>query len=195
MLSADTNWIVTIRRTRPDCSPARPNPFRRMARSEAYLGERKAMKKKRIQVLLADTDHQCRDALKLKFQDAGFHVIIADSGADVALQCDLEPPNVLILDTQLPDMDAFDLCESIRRDSSETDMIVIIVTELSEELNQNQLEQRVEYVGADHFVIKPYESRQMVELVNELIEEIANDRPTTQPVFPTRVSWPTHSPT
>ena len=149
------------------------------------------MKQKCLQVLIADPDHQYRDALKLQFQSAGYGVTLADSGADVALQYDLEAPNVLILDTQIPDMDAFDLCESIRHESTESDVVVIILSEISNEMNQDQLELRADYVGADDLIIKPCTESQIVESVSELIDQSGEEESSGRGVFPTCVSWPT----
>lgn len=191
MIYVDSSRIATIRRRRPKCSPARPIPYLQRGWKKTYFVEGRAMKQKCLQVLIADPDHQCRDSLKLQFQSAGYEVALAVSGADVALQYELEAPNVLILDTQIPDMDAFDLCESIRRESIESDVVVIILSELSEEMNQVQLEQRADYVGADYLVIKPCKENQIVEFVSDLIDQSEGNELTNRSVFPTCVSWPT----
>lgn len=149
------------------------------------------MKPKCLQVLIADPKKQIPESLLQQIIESGCRVMLADTGTDVAMQCDMESPDVLILDTRLPDMDTFDLCESIRRESPDSDMVVIILADASEEFNQHELQQRIEYVGADYFFIKPLQKQQFSELIDELIEDSICQGTSNFSSFPTRVSWPT----
>jgi len=153
------------------------------------------MKPKCLQILIADPKKQIPESYMQQIADSGCRVMVADTGADVAMQCDMESPDVLILDTQLPDMDAFDLCESIRREDPDSDMIVVILADASEELNPHELEHRIEFVGADYFFIKPLKNRDLSELIEEFIENSNYQGTSNFSSFPTRVSLPTsHGP-
>lgn len=149
------------------------------------------MKPKCLQILVADPEKQIPVSLLQKITESGCRVMLADTGADVAMQCDMESPDVLILDTRLPDMDTFDLCESIRRESPDSDMIVIILADESEEFNQHEVQQRIEFVGADYFFIKPLPLKPFQVLIDELIEDSIYQGTSNYSSFPTRVSWPT----
>lgn len=191
MYSSDTRWIVTVRRTRSRFSPARPASACVSGRGVHFFSEAGMMKPKCLQIMIADPKQQIPELFMQQLADTGCRVMVADTGADVAMQCDMESPDVLILDTQLPDMDTFDLCESIRRENPDSDMIVVILADESEELNQHELEHRIEYVGADYFFIKPLKKRDLSALIEELMEDSTYQGTSNFSSFPTRVSLPT----
>ena len=114
-------------------------------------------------VLLADDDKELVSALTKYLHDQGWIIETAYCGRD-ALQL-LETFNfeVIILDWQLGDMSGVELCKQFRRNGGKTP--VIMLTGLSE------IERRVEGLnaGADDYLTKPFEVRELVARLNSLL--------------------------
>jgi len=126
------------------------------------------MKQQPPRVLVADSDIAARTALRKQLEDAGYPVCTVSSGEDAILMCDIDPPEVLILDVHLPDMDGFEVCERIRRDTHDSNLAVIIISEPSDEMTRSYLGQMVEYAGGDFFLAKPCDGHLLVQLVADM---------------------------
>ena len=126
------------------------------------------MKQRPPRVLVADSDVTTRAALRRQFEGAGYPVCTVSSGEDAILMCDIDPPEVLILDVHLPDMDGFDVCERVRHGAHNLNMTVIIITEPSDDMTRAYLGQMVDYAGGDFFLAKPCDGHLLVQLVADV---------------------------
>jgi len=112
-----------------------------------------------VRVLLVEDDDAIASPLIRGLEREGFEVAHVATGAG-ALGC-LElagPPDVILLDLGLPDVDGFDLCRDLR---DACDAPIIVVTARSEEVDRViGLE-----LGADDYVVKPFGLRELVARV------------------------------
>ena len=123
-------------------------------------------------ILLIDDDAQLGPPLAAYFQRF-----------DLALECALRPSDGLarlrqggfeaaILDVMLPEMDGFELCRTIRRDS---DIPIIMLTARGEVMDRIVgLE-----LGADDYLPKPFEPRELVARLQTVLRR----RPAAAPVM------------
>lgn len=142
-------------------------------------------------VIVADSDLASRKTLTWHLQDGGYYVIPAACAGDILLQCEIEPPDAIIMDVRLPDMDGYDVCAQLRRDPQCSDIPIILMTEATDNMSRAYLAKMVEYAGGDFFLAKPCDVNLLARLIDDVIEpaERANDYyPTTSP---THVVWPT----
>ena len=149
------------------------------------------MKRQPLRVLVADGQSTNQNKLHRQLVGAGYHVCSTASGSDVLLLCDLDPPDVLIMDVHLSDMDGFEVCAHIRHETPDVDLTVIIMTEASDDMTRSYLGQMVEYAGGDYFLAKPCDCRLLLKLLDELSAERRRKHDRSSPLFPTRVTWPT----
>ena len=119
-------------------------------------------------ILLADSHPS---TLQQLLEDAGYRVHRSTSGQEVILLCDLAPPDILIMDVHLPDIDGFDVCEYVRHETRDCEPTTIIVTDVDDEMTKTYLGQMAEYVGADYFLAKPCDGKLLVRLVDSLARE------------------------
>lgn len=152
------------------------------------------MRKCECHVLVADGDVNTATVLSRGLTGAGFRVMTVTSGADVLRRCIVQPPDVLILAVDLPDMDGFDVCSYLRCDYADLPLTVIMLGEPADELTRTSFGRMVDFVGGDFFFCKPCDAKVVVELVNELMPEmpLRSTRPTIS-AFPTSVAWRTGS--
>jgi len=149
------------------------------------------MRGETLRIVLADPNRPSREGLRSQLQHAGFHVDSVASGSDVLLLCRTDPPDVLIMDLSLRDIDGFELCARVRRETRDTDTVVIIMTEPTDEMTRTYLGQMVDFAGGDYFFVRPFDGRLLVHLLDDLGKERGGMGNHVRVAFPTRVVWPT----
>lgn len=115
--------------------------------------EATAAKADRPRVLVVDDDRIMRLVVKLLLEKKGFDVIEGHSGTHAVELARRERPDLLILDLMMPEMDGFQALDRIRRDLALTMMPVMVLTAE----NGPGAERRVLELGADDYVVKPFD--------------------------------------
>ncbi|UCE60398.1 MAG: response regulator transcription factor [Phycisphaerales bacterium] len=148
------------------------------------------MRRKPLRIVVADNDRNSRHALHQQLIDAGHKVCRSVLAGEVGMLCELDPPDVLILDVNLPDMDAFEVCERIRREAGGDDPTIILMTDASDDMIRTYIDQMADYAGGDYFLAKPFDPKLLLKLLDQLASERKPaDRASAG--FPTKVTWPT----
>jgi putative two-component system response regulator len=115
-------------------------------------------------VLVVDDDTAVARLLQRLLQHDGHAVHIASSVSDARAVMAEHPPDVVVLDVVLPDSDGLALCRTIKEDAATRLTPVVLVTALDDaELRLQGLT-----AGADDFLIKPIDTRQLVTRVRAL---------------------------
>jgi CheY-like chemotaxis protein len=141
-------------------------------------------------ILLADPVPESRRALSRLLQGAGFTVQTVATGADAIIECEIRPPDILIMDVDLPDMDGFEACHHARCETRDHDVTIILMTDANNEMMRNSLGQMVDFAGGDFFFARPFDGRLLVHLLEDLEDEDDDVCGTRQAGSPTRVVWP-----
>jgi two-component system, OmpR family, KDP operon response regulator KdpE len=100
-------------------------------------------------VLVIDDEIQIRRFLRAGLELDGFVVQEAETGTDAMRAVTLTPPDLVILDLGLPDMDGADVLERLRSWSSVP--LIVLSVRGSEDEKVRLLE-----LGADDYVVKPF---------------------------------------
>ena len=146
------------------------------------------MNRRRNCVLVADGDSRSRENLQLHLCDEGFHVLTAAGGSDTLLQCEVELPSVLIMDARFPDMDGYEVCERLRKDSLGSDITIIMLVEPDDEMTRAYAGQMVDFAGGDFFLTKPYDPGLVVTLLHSLTRARRIDGGATRHALKTSVT-------
>jgi len=103
-------------------------------------------------VLVVDDDPEIVDAVGEALQDDGYLVETATDGA-AALKRVLEaPPDLIVLDVRMPNINGWEFCEIVRRQSHTRDVPVLFLTACSEVRDQITA---LQVGGSDHLA-KPF---------------------------------------
>ena len=117
-------------------------------------------------VLIVDDDpvvrKLTRDMLG-KITDAVHAVSCGADAVRVAPQLD---PDLILLDVTMPDMDGFEVCETLRADPRTREVPIIMVTAL----NDRQSRLRGLEAGADDFISKPYDRMELRTRVKTILK-------------------------
>ena len=127
-----------------------------------------------VSLLVVDDDAFIARLLEIELSAAGYDVRTAGSG-DRALELAFERcPDLIVADVMMPNMDGFELTRQLRMDERTAGTKVILLT--ARGLSADRLEGFA--VGADDYVIKPFDTPDLVARIGGLL---ARPRTSTQP--------------
>ena len=116
-------------------------------------------------VLVVDDEDVTRSAMARSLGAAGFRVIEATSGADALARLG-EQPAVVVLDVGLPDVDGIEVCRRIKEHPETANVPVL---HFSADRTSSAARARGLAVGADAYLVHPFEPAELVALVKTLL--------------------------
>ena len=118
-------------------------------------------------VLVVDDDPEVVDAVSEALQDDGYRVETATDGAS-ALKSVLEaPPDLIVLDVRMPNLNGWEFCEIVRRQSHTRDVPVLFLTACTDVRDQITAMQ----VGGSDHLPKPFRLEALRDKVRSLTRE------------------------
>ena len=113
-------------------------------------------------ILIVEDEINIATPVKTYLEKAGFDVDHALTGADALRLMEATPPNLIVLDLNLPDIDGLEVCRRIRATSQ---VPIIRVTARDDDIDKIVgLE-----VGADDYLTKPFNVRELVARVKAIL--------------------------
>ena len=110
-------------------------------------------------ILVVDDDKNICELLSLYLKKEGYQVVFAYDGSEAVTKAKEEKPNIIVLDVMMPVINGWEACKLIRQF---TDVPIIMLTAL------DTLENKVQglNIGADDYVVKPFEPVEVVARIN-----------------------------
>jgi DNA-binding response OmpR family regulator len=120
-------------------------------------------------ILVVEDEASIASFVALYLKNAGYTVRTASSGHDALGLAAAEQPALIVLDLMLPDLDGIEVCKRIRQDS---DVPILMLTARDEDVDKIiGLE-----VGADDYLTKPFNPRELVARVKSILRRSTPDR-------------------
>jgi len=120
-------------------------------------------------ILVIEDEQAIASFVSLYLKNAGYGVRAVTTGAGALNAVASEMPGLIILDLNLPDMDGIEICRRIRKTS---DVPILMLTARDEDVDKIiGLE-----VGADDYLTKPFNPRELVARVKSVLRRSASDR-------------------
>jgi len=117
------------------------------------------------QILVVDDDKSIIEIVQAYLEQAGYSVLSATNGTSAMDTLRRERPELLILDLNLPDRDGWDITRDIRNDTQLASTPIIMLTARVDDSDKIVgLE-----LGADDYVTKPFNPREIVARVRALL--------------------------
>ncbi len=93
-----------------------------------------------------------------------YEILIAKDGKEAFNIVKNNCPDIVLLDIQLPDIDGYDVCNSIKRNPTLSHIKVIMLSSQGQKFDLKKSQE----VGADGYIVKPFIPSKLVEKVEEL---------------------------
>lgn len=116
-------------------------------------------------ILVADDSPVQAIMLRRTLMQAGFQVVMAKNGLE-AFEClKKQPIDLIISDVNMPKMDGYELCRTIKHDAELCRIPLILCTTLADPMN---LIKGIE-VGASNYITKPWNEENLLTLIDGLL--------------------------
>jgi CheY-like chemotaxis protein len=96
----------------------------------------------------------------------GYRVLKAEDGEQAAASVDAEPPDLILLDVDLPGIDGLTLTKRLKSDVRTGDIIIVALTAFAMKADR----QRAMAAGCDAYVTKPIDTRGLPGQVAALLQ-------------------------
>lgn len=123
-----------------------------------------------MKVLVIDDDPAMTELLCLLLKPATTDVYIANTGKDGLALVKDKKPDVIILDLMMPEMDGYEVCQTIRVDNN-TPILVLSA------LDMPGMVSKALDAGADDYLIKPVTSSILIAHINNLLRRANPSKP------------------
>ena len=124
-------------------------------------------------ILVVDDEPKIVRVLRGYLEAAGFQVTAAYDGTEALAAFRDEPPDLIVLDLMLPEVDGLDVARAVRRES---DVPIIMLTARVDEADRLiGLE-----LGADDYVTTPFSPREVVARVRAVLRRVGGPEPASR---------------
>lgn len=134
-----------------------------------------------MRILLAEDDASIADGICVALRQSGFVVNWVATGADACASVRSEPPDILILDLGLPDMDGLDVLAQTKRFAPSTQVLILTARD-SVEAKVRGLD-----LGADDYLSKPFARAELLARLRVLERRLGNAASSMIEVGPLRL--------
>jgi phosphate regulon transcriptional regulator PhoB len=116
-------------------------------------------------VLIVEDEPDIRDLLAFHLEREGFQVAKARTGGEALRQIRAAPPDLVVLDLMLPELDGLEVCRRLRRDPATATLPVVMLTARGDEVDRVLgLE-----LGADDYIVKPFSPKEVVARIRAVL--------------------------
>src|SRR5687768_4990380 len=119
-------------------------------------------------VLLVEDDASIRESTSLGLERAGFRVTTASDGAEAVDRFRRDRFDLVVLDVMLPEMDGFEVCRQLRRESRVPILMMTARTDATDVVAGLEL-------GADDYVTKPFDLPVLVARARAVVRRSSGD--------------------
>ncbi len=123
-------------------------------------------------LLLVDGDAKSLRVMEVSLKKAGFSVTTAIHGKDALEKVQISPPDLVLADTKMPEMDGFELCKTLKSDERFKSIpFVFLTSQKSVEFKVRGLE-----LGGDDYLTKPIYIKEIVTRVKMILAKAEKER-------------------
>lgn len=120
-----------------------------------------------LKILVADDNKLLLNMSGDALAEAGFEVILVESGLEVYKQVLAEKPNMILLDIMMPGIDGIEVCRNLKRSPVTKDIVIVIH---SGKTDMALMDLCFE-MGAEAYIIKSDDFEEMVRRVKEIAHD------------------------
>jgi two-component system phosphate regulon response regulator PhoB len=123
-------------------------------------------------ILIVDDDPDIQRLVRYNLTHAGFEVVAAETGRKALDSVQERPPDLIVLDLMLPDLDGNEVCRILRRQDNSRRIPILMLTARGDEIDRVLGFE----LGADDYVMKPFSPRELVLRVKSILRRMKTER-------------------
>jgi DNA-binding response OmpR family regulator len=124
-------------------------------------------------LLLADDSQTIQKVVELVLNPEGFDIMAYGNGEDAIKALVTAVPDVVLADVEMPKVNGYQLCEKVKGSPSTKHVPVILLAGAFEPFDEDYAKS----VGADDYILKPFESHELISKIKALLIEQAEALP------------------
>lgn len=123
-----------------------------------------------LEVLIVDDSFSVRRVVANLIKSAGWHPILAKDGLEALqiIQHATLPPDLILLDVEMPQMDGYELTSTLRAQEAYRSLPIVMLTSRSGEKHR----QKAFEVGATEYLVKPYQDDVLLGTIRRLVPQV-----------------------
>jgi len=98
-------------------------------------------------------------------KQAGYEVQTSADGDDALQQIHATPPDLVLLDINMPKRNGYEVCETVRADPKLSSVKIIMLTAKGRDVER----EKGLALGADDYVVKPFSTQDVVDKVSNIL--------------------------
>jgi two-component system response regulator MprA len=120
-----------------------------------------------MKLLVVEDDRPLRDVLRRALGLAGYEVGVAASGGVALSSITESPPDAVVLDIGLPDIDGLDVCRLLRSEGNRVPILILTA--------RDAVSDRIDGLdaGADDYLVKPFDIDELKARLRALLRRAA----------------------
>ncbi len=121
----------------------------------------------KISVLVIDDDKDMLDMVQYALDLAGFDIVTVDDGKKGLKLAKKNLPDIILLDTTMPEMDGLQVLSHLKHDDKTKDILVFMLTGKT---TMNDVEIAFNF-GADDYITKPVEVMKLGNIIKAKMQK------------------------
>jgi chemosensory pili system protein ChpA (sensor histidine kinase/response regulator) len=117
-------------------------------------------------IMVVDDSMTVRRVTQRLLEREGYHVLLAKDGVDALEQLQGMPPDLMLVDIEMPRMDGFDLTRNVRGDERTKAIPIIMITSRSADKHRNYALQ----LGVNAYFGKPFQEPVLLDAIDGLLK-------------------------
>jgi DNA-binding response OmpR family regulator len=120
---------------------------------------------KKPKVLVVDDEPDICEILGVFLEDNGYRFLQVTDGKQAIAKVEKEKPEIVILDVAMPKMSGLEVLRRIKKDSKETNVILITAYQDAEKVVE------AFHLGADDLIFKPFNFKYLKKVLSSKISD------------------------
>lgn len=122
-----------------------------------------------LTVLIVDDSFSVRRVVSTLMKSVGWHPMLAKDGLEAldVLQQATAPPDIILLDVEMPQMDGYEFTATIRGQAAYRDIPIVMLTSRSGDKHRRKAFE----VGATEYLVKPYQDEVLLNTIRQLVPQ------------------------
>ena len=122
-------------------------------------------------ILVVDDEKNICDLLRMYLEKEGYTVVMAHTGLDAVNMFAAENPDLVLLDSMLPELDGWQVCREIRKISEKPIIMLTAKDEVFDKVLGLEL-------GADDYMTKPFDAKELVARIKAVLRRTSQVKET-----------------